>query len=83
MSEPVTIQEQPPVPYAPNTEASFLTKLTDPRWWPTNKWWVATVTAAGTVWLMLWTGDGINTDDEKTIIVGLVVQRIASYITRN
>ena len=53
------------------------------KWLPTNKWWVATVTGAGTVVLMVWTGDGINTDSEKTVLVGIIVQRVAAYWTKN
>lgn len=57
--------------------------MTKSPWWPTNKWWVATVTAAGAVAVALITGDGINTDDEKIIVVGLVVQRVVAYIAKN
>lgn len=53
------------------------------KWFPTNKWWVATITAAGTVVGMLWAGDGVNTDEEKLVLIGLVVQRLAAYATRN
>ena len=53
------------------------------KWLPTNKWWAATTVAAGTIVLTLWTGNGIDTDDEKTLVVGLVVQRIVAYWTPN
>ena len=57
--------------------------MTTTTWWPTNKWFVATTTAAGTVALMIWTGDGINTDPERVILVTLLVQRVVAYWARN
>jgi hypothetical protein len=53
------------------------------NWWPTNKWFVATITAAGTVAGMVWVGDGINTDEEKLLLISLVVQRLAAYWASN
>lgn len=53
------------------------------NWWPTNKWWAASATAAGTVALMFWTGGGVDTDDKKVILVGLLVQRVVAYVARN
>jgi hypothetical protein len=53
------------------------------NWWPTNKWLVATITAAGTVAAMVWVGDGINTDEEKLLVISLVVQRLAAYWAKN
>jgi hypothetical protein len=53
------------------------------NWWPTNKWFVATITAAGTIAAMVWVGDGVNTDEEKLILVSLVVQRLAAYWAKN
>lgn len=53
------------------------------KWAPTNKWWAATVTAAGTVGLMFWTGNGVDTDEEKVVLVGLVIQRLVAYVARN
>jgi hypothetical protein len=49
------------------------------RWAPTAKWWAATTTAAATIVTLLWTGDGINTDEEKTLVIGLVVSRILAF----
>lgn len=49
------------------------------RWWPTAKWWAATTTVAGSIVVLLWTGDGINTDEEKTLVVGLIVSRVIAY----
>lgn len=51
--------------------------------WPTWKWCTATVTAAGTVAVLAFTGDGINTDPEIIAIIGLVVQRFVAYFTPN
>lgn len=48
-------------------------------WRPTAKWWAATTAASATVVTMLWTGDGINTDEEKTLIIGLVASRVLAY----
>lgn len=53
------------------------------KWWPTNKWWAATVTTVGTVVLMFWTGGGVDTDDKKVVLVGLIVQRLVAYVARN
>lgn len=53
------------------------------NWWPTNKWWAATATGAGTVVLMFWTAGGVNTDDKKVLLVGLIVQRVVAYVARN
>jgi hypothetical protein len=53
------------------------------KWLPTNKWWTATVTAAATVVGMAVTGDGINTDDEELLVIGLVAQRLIAWITPN
>jgi hypothetical protein len=53
------------------------------KWFPTNKWWVATVIACGTIVELAWLGNGIDTDAEKGVVVGLVVQRIASYWAKN
>lgn len=50
---------------------------------PTTKWWTATVVAAGTVAGAALTGDGINTDTEILMVIGLVVQRLVAYATRN
>jgi hypothetical protein len=50
---------------------------------PTNKWWTATIVAAGTIVLTLINGDGINSDGERTLVVGLIVQRLVAYATRN
>lgn len=52
-------------------------------WWPTNKWWAASVTTAGTVVLMFWTAGGVDTDDKKVVLVGLIVQRVVAYVARN
>jgi hypothetical protein len=50
---------------------------------PTRKWWAATVTAIGTVAIAALTGDGINSDPEVIMVVGLCVQRVVAYITPN
>lgn len=52
-------------------------------WLPTWKWWTATITAAGAVATVVLTGDGLNTDDEKALVIGLVVQRLVAYATPN
>jgi hypothetical protein len=53
------------------------------KWMPTNKWWAATSATAGTVALMFWTAGGVDTDDKKVILVGLLVQRVVAYVARN
>jgi hypothetical protein len=53
------------------------------KWAPSNKWWAATVTAAGTVGLMFWTGNGVDTDEEKVVLIGFAVQRLVAYVARN
>lgn len=50
---------------------------------PTYKWWAATVTGLGTIAGAAWTGDGINTDDEKLLVIGILVQRIVAYVAGN
>lgn len=50
---------------------------------PTNKWIVATIGTAATVAGMIWVGDGINTDEEKLVVISLVAQRLAAYWARN
>ena len=77
MSESVTTPAPPSEAFVQNGEARPWTK-----WLPTNKWWAATVVAAGTVVTMAWTA-GIHTSDDKALVVGLVVQRLVAYITRN
>lgn len=46
---------------------------------PTSKWWAASVATVATIVTMLWTGDGINTDEEKTLVIGLLASRILAY----
>ena len=53
------------------------------KWLPTNKWWVATTVAVGSIVGLVWVGDGVNTDEEKYLVISLVVQRVAAYWTRN
>lgn len=53
------------------------------KYMPTWKWWTASVTGAGTIIGVAVTGDGINTDDEKLLVVGFIVQRIVAYLTPN
>lgn len=53
------------------------------RLFPTVKWWTATTIAAGAIAQLLWLGDGVNTDAEKTVVITIVVQRIAAYAARN
>jgi hypothetical protein len=50
---------------------------------PTWKWWTGTVTAAGTIATAAFTGDGINTDNEKILVIGLITQRLITYLTPN
>lgn len=49
------------------------------KWSPTSKWWAASIAAAATIVTMLWTGDGINTDEEKTLVIGLLASRVLAY----
>lgn len=53
------------------------------KWLPTRKWWFATTVAVGTILGLVLTGDGINSDDETIAVIGLVVQRVGSYIIPN
>jgi hypothetical protein len=46
---------------------------------PTPKWWATSLTAAGTIVTLAWAGDGINTDDEKALVIGIVVQRLVAW----
>lgn len=86
----------PPVPlppYAPDDPAASQQGTFFPgvdaaefgwRYWlPTNKWWLASIAAAATLATMIWTGDGINTDDERIVLIGLLAQRVLSYVGRN
>jgi hypothetical protein len=50
---------------------------------PTNKWTVATIGTLATIAGMIWVGDGINTDEEKLVVISLVAQRLAAYWARN
>lgn len=51
--------------------------------WPTSKWWVATVTAVGSV-VMLWLNAGMHVDTAVGIaVVGTVVQAVTSYLQPN
>jgi hypothetical protein len=50
------------------------------KWWPTAKWWGATVAALSGVAVLLWTGDGINTDEEKGLVITLITTRILAYV---
>lgn len=50
---------------------------------PSAKWWAATVVAAGTIAIAEWTGDGVNTDDERILVIGIVVSRLVAWITPN
>lgn len=53
------------------------------KWIPTNKWFVQLASSLATVATLLWTGDGINTDDEKKAVIGLVTALILTYLTPN
>lgn len=53
------------------------------KWLPTTKWWTATIVTVGTIVGAATTGDGINTDDEKLFVIGLLVQRAVAYATTN
>lgn len=53
------------------------------KWFPSRKWWVLFVTTCGTVATMLWTGDGINSNDEKTTVIGLLVGLGLTYLVPN
>lgn len=50
---------------------------------PTRKWWAATITAATGVTIAAFTGDGINTDEEKILVITFVLQRLLAYVTNN
>ena len=53
------------------------------RYMPTAKWWAATITAAGSVVTLAVTGDGINTDDEKALVIGIFIQRLVAWAVPN
>jgi hypothetical protein len=56
-------------------------------WWrtyrPTTKWYAASAATVGTIIIMFWTGGGLDSDDKRIVLVGLVVSRVVAYITRN
>lgn len=52
-------------------------------WIPSRKWLGQLVTSAGTVAGMAWTGDGINTDNEKLAVIGITVGLVTTYLIPN
>ena len=52
-------------------------------WLPTRKWLANETTAAGTLAVMLLTGDKTITDPETIAIIGFVVQAIVTYVLPN
>lgn len=53
------------------------------RWLPTRKWWAQFVGSTATVVTMAWTGDGINTDDERKAVIGVCATLVLTYIVAN
>jgi hypothetical protein len=52
-------------------------------WWPTRKWWVATVTAIGAI-VVLWLNEGMHFDTAVGVaMVGAVVQAFTTYLLPN
>ena len=71
------IKEQEGMMHPPDEKIKFDWE----NWVPTYKWLTATIVAGGTVVAMMLTGDGINTDTEQVMTVGLVVERLVAYFT--
>lgn len=53
------------------------------NWKPSRKWWTQFVASAGTLAGMVWTGDGVNTDDEKLAVIGILVALVGTYWVPN
>jgi dienelactone hydrolase len=56
---------------------------TKKSWLPTRKWLAAEATAAGTLAIMLLTGDSEVTDPETIAIVGFAVQAVTTWALPN
>ena len=52
------------------------------RWWPTRKWWAATVLAAVAV-ATLWVTKGAFDRDVAIAVIGAVGQAVVSYLLPN
>jgi hypothetical protein len=48
-------------------------------WWPTNKWWAATITAAGGL-LVTWVSVGAWSKALTAATLTLVTQRVVAYL---
>jgi hypothetical protein len=76
--------ESPPTPEDPvPTPDAVGPTVTKKSWLPTRKWFAAEVTAAGTLAVMLLTGDKTVTDPEVVAIVGFVVQALTTFFLPN
>lgn len=62
---------------------SLPTPAAKKSWLPTRKWIVAELTAAGTLAGTLMTGDTTIVDSEKLLIIGFIVQAVATYLVPN
>jgi hypothetical protein len=51
-------------------------------YWPTNKWWAATVIAIGAV-ATLWVTKGAFDKDVMLATIGVIVQALTSYLVPN
>jgi hypothetical protein len=54
-----------------------------PSWWPTRKWWAATILAVGGI-LATWAAGGWDwTDPLSGAAITLVAQRMVAYLVPN
>lgn len=53
------------------------------RWWPTNKWWAATVVALGGFLTTLATHSWGWTPELSGVLITISTQRIVAYIVPN
>jgi len=55
----------------------------EPSWWPTRKWWTATILAVAGL-LSTWAQQGWNWSDTLWgVLITLIAQRIVAYIVPN
>jgi hypothetical protein len=53
------------------------------NWWPTRKWWVATVTAVGGLLATLASTGWDWTNEFTGAVITLATQRLVAYLVRN
>jgi len=52
-------------------------------WWPTQKWWAATITAAGGFLVTLSTTGWDFTPELNGALITIATQRVVAYVTPN